>query len=369
MKKIKRLSVLAALIAGSSPLHQPSLASVQQPLFANNLPADIQNSSTINNSASASPGEEVLENSKTVDSTPPNNYILSLAEKLLNNLVAQTQEKPKPEDKAKFDRLMQYAAGENLYKSSFPQIMQEIARQFIGTSYQSNLLETSNIEKLVVTLNKLDCVLFVETVLAIARGVSVQNYSYDTFADRLSDQRYRDGRIDGYCSRLHYFNEWIADNEKRGTIRDMARELGGVTLHKKLDFMSQHKRMYPQLVSSDANYQCMVAMENRISEIDINYIPLSKIRSVYEKLQPGDIVAIATSIDGLDVTHTGLVYRTKNGNIGFIHASPAGAVKIAPDLQTYASRINRSIGIMLARPVDPRQMTQNNQLPSTVLHP
>ena len=323
MRKIKILSILVSLMAGSCVFPPASLAPMQElQILGNNSPIDGQSQPTFSNTSAAFP---------TVN-----------------------QEIVKPQDQAKFQKIMQDAVKQQLYRRSLPQIMQNIAQKFIGTPYQANLLDSSSVEKLVVTLNKFDCVLFVETVLAIARGVAEQNYSYPTFTAHLSDERYRDGKLNGYCSRLHYFSEWIADNQKRGIVRDIARHLGGVPLHKKQNFMSQHKRSYPQLMSNNDNYQCMVAAENRLNALEINYIPTSKIHSVYEKLQPGDIVGVATSIDGLDVTHTGLVYRMKNGNVGFIHASPGGAVKITPDLQAYVERINRSIGILLARPVDSR---------------
>jgi hypothetical protein len=71
-------------------------------------------------------------------------------------------------------------------------------------------------------------------------------------------------------------------------------------------------------------------------------------------MQAGDIVAIATKIKGLDFTHTGLVYRNRDRSIGLIHASPSGAVKISPDLQTYVNQVKEQQGIVIARPTDPR---------------
>ena len=58
-----------------------------------------------------------------------------------------------------------------------------------------------------------------ETVLATARGVAVSDTSYSGFARRLAEQRSRNGTMRGYCSRLHYFTEWPADNEDRGLLR------------------------------------------------------------------------------------------------------------------------------------------------------
>jgi hypothetical protein len=234
------------------------------------------------------------------------------------------------------------------------EIMQSISEYFLGNPYQENLLDKTKEEKLVITLKGFDCVLFVETVLAIARGIAIKDYSYERLVKNIENQRYWHGEMAGYCSRLHYFSSWIADNDKRGNVKDIAQDLGGIPLNKKLNFMSQHRNSYPQIANDQSSYQCLVDVENRINQLKINYIPQAKIRSIYSQLQPGDIIAVATDIKGLDVTHTGLVYRNDDGNIGFIHASPAGKVTIAYDLSRYISRVENSIGILVARPVDPR---------------
>jgi len=194
-------------------------------------------------------------------------------------------------------------------------------------------------------------------VLAIARGVAVQDYSYPTFVNHIRDQRYWNGQMNGYCSRLHYFSEWIFDNQQRGTVQNIGQKLGGVPLNKKLNFMTTHRQSYRPMAKDDTTYQCRVEREAQLNSVTVDYIPTNKIRRVYSQLQPGDIIAVATNIPGLDVTHTGLVYRQLNGNIGFIHASPAGQVTIARDLERYISRVDNAIGILVTRPIDPRQTT------------
>ncbi len=258
------------------------------------------------------------------------------------------------ENKARFQKVIQ-AFNRKLSDRPFGEIMQAIADELIGTPYQEGLLDQTKEEKLVVSLAGFDCVLFVETVLAIARGVAVQDYQYETFVDHIENQRYRDGKLNGYCSRLHYFSDWIADNQKRGNVANITKELGGVNLPKQLNFMSKHKDSYPQLKNSNSTYQCIVDMETNLESLRINYIPRSQVSRIYNRLQPGDIIAIATDIKGLDVTHTGLVYRTSKENIGLIHASPSGSVRIAPDLQTYVDRVEDSVGIIVARPLDSRR--------------
>jgi hypothetical protein len=273
------------------------------------------------------------------------------------NLYAQTptEDIPKTKDGERFRRVMQEAIAQKLHQRPMGEVVQAISQEFLGAAYKADLLDQSKEETLVVNLNQFDCVLFVENVLAIARGVAVQDYSYATFVNHLRDQRYWDGQINGYCSRLHYFYEWIYDNQKRGTIQNIGQQLGGVSLNKTLNFMSKHRQSYPPMANDDATYQCMIEREGQLNGVAIEYIPTKQIRRVYSQLQPGDIIAVATNIPGLDVTHTGLVYRQANGNMGFIHASPAGQVTIARDLERYVSRVEHAIGILVARPLDPRQ--------------
>lgn len=259
-----------------------------------------------------------------------------------------------PEDIARFERVVQYAKQQNFSDRPIGEIVQAIAGNFLGKPYAEGLLDKSGGEKLVITLDKFDCVLFVETVLAIARGVAVKDYEYQNFVGRIESQRYLNGKINGYCSRLHYFSEWINDNHKRQTVDNITAKLGGVPMDKKLNFMSQHRSSYPQMKEDEATYQCMVGVETKLAKSTVNYIPTNQIKSVYSQLQPGDIVAVATDVKGLDVTHTGLVYRNADGNIGLIHASPAGQVTVAYDLHRYISRVESAIGIVVARPIDPR---------------
>lgn len=262
-------------------------------------------------------------------------------------------------DIARFQQIMQYADGRSLYTRPLGEIMQAIGDQLLGSTYQANLLEQPGKEKLVVSLTRFDCVLFVETVLALARGVALQNYSYQTFTHNLENQRYRDGKLDGYCSRLHYFSEWMTDNQKRGNVLDVATNLGGISFSKMLDFMSKHRSSYPQIANDDTAYRCVQRMEANINPSTISYIPQPQIRKHYSLMQPGDIVAIVTDLPGLDVTHTGLVYRNADGTIGLIHAAPDVGVKVAPDLQAYVGTVEDSIGILVARPIDPRKRVES----------
>jgi Protein of unknown function (DUF1460) len=232
-------------------------------------------------------------------------------------------------------------------RKPFDQQIQSIAEQFLGAPYQGDMLDRTEPETLTLSLQKFDCVLFVESVLAIVRS----NGEAAGFVNRLQAQRYRQGQIQGYCSRLHYFSDWIADNQRRGFLQDLTPQLGGLSFKPQLDFMSRHWRSYPRLVANRDHRDCIDQMEQGLQTQARHYIPTDQIAKHYGALQSGDIVAIATSVSGLDVTHTGLVYRDSSGNVGIIHAAPMSGVKISRDLQRFVGQVDQAIGIMVARPL------------------
>ncbi len=259
-----------------------------------------------------------------------------------------------PPDQINFQRIMKYARDHDLSQRPIGNVMQAIAEQLLGTPYQEKLLDSSSTETLTLSLQKLDCVLFIESVLAITRGIIKQDYSTSTYIQNIQEQRYINGKLNGYCSRLHYFSEWLVENQKRNIVKSLTAELDGVPLNKTLNFMSTHWQTYPQLAHSEANRHCISKMESTLDNASIRYIPTNQIPSKFAALKSGDVIAIATKVPGLDVTHTGLVYRSQNGDIGLIHSAPVRGVMISPNLQRYVERLDDAIGILVARPVDPR---------------
>jgi len=368
MRNFWSLAVLGFAIAGGNNFLIPDVWAFQSQPAAGNLvsrQAEGEGAEVVPELTAESENGEVT-NKQTVSRFPSmfwdfNNLpeisyseLLSVLARRPDSNNTERETAAQPEDIARFEQVVQYAKKQNLHDRSIGEIVQAIADNFQGLPYAEGLLDKSGEEKLIVTLNKFDCVLFVETVLAIARGVAVQDYDYQNFVNRIEEQRYLNGKINGYCSRLHYFSEWINDNQKRQTVENITAELGGGPMNKTLNFMSQHRSSYPQMVKDEANYQCIVSQEADLAKTTVNYIPTNQIKSLYSQLKPGDIVAVATDVKGLDVTHTGLVYRNADGNMGLIHASPAGEVTVAYDLHRYISRAESAIGIVVARAIDPR---------------
>jgi Protein of unknown function (DUF1460) len=260
---------------------------------------------------------------------------------------------PETEDGRAYRQIVNYADRHDLSQKPMGQIMQAVADQLLGAEYQAGLLDREPQESLFVSLKKFDCFLFIETVLAIANNIKQQDYNYQAFTHKIEDQRYWNGKMNGYCSRLHYFSDWIEDNTRRDNVQNITQQLGGIDTVKKINFMTTHRSSYPNLAQGDLNFQCIARVENSLSST-FNYLPTQNIDQAYPQLQPGDIIGVATKIAGLDFTHTGLVYQQPNGEIGFIHASPAGKVVIAQDLQKYINNVENAIGIVVTRAIDPK---------------
>lgn len=258
-----------------------------------------------------------------------------------------------PETLATFEAILAKAGRENIAARPYGEVVQWVGEQLLGRPYQAGMLDAPLEETLIVDLRTFDCVLYIENVLAISRAIATVAPSYEAYANGVRDLRYRDGEQGAYCSRLHYFSEWIANNEDRGTLRNVTAGIGGQRFPKTLDFMSTHRSSYPRM-ASDSVYSCVVGVEQGLRGMQLFYIPQEKISDAYSQMQAGDIIATATNIGGLDVTHTGFVHKS-GARTGFMHASQASnEVKISPDLEDYVKGIRSQVGVIVVRPLDPR---------------
>lgn len=248
-----------------------------------------------------------------------------------------------------FDEVMAYAREQNLAVRPLGEIVQAVGLRLLGRPYVEGALDRTVEEALVVDLTGFDCVTFVENVLALAQAIEAGTPSYDAYVRNLEALRYRGGTLNGYCSRLHYFTDWMLDNERRGHVRLVTRDFGQ-PFDKTIDFMSGHRDAYPKLKGNDSLFACIEDMEVGLRDHGVYYVPQGDIRGIYGQLQAGDIIATATDIDGLDVTHTGFVFK-RDGQTGFLHASITGEVKVSDDLADYIASNKVQTGIIVARPL------------------
>lgn len=249
-----------------------------------------------------------------------------------------------------FNETMAWARAERLDTLPIGEIMVRLGRRFVGAPYRPGILEVPGPERLVVDLREYDCVTYVETMLALARMIRAGEDDFDTFRRELARIRYRNGVIDGYPSRLHYFSEWISDNEAKGIVQDVTRDLGGVADTEPIDFMSRNAESYPKL-SDPADLDAIRATEQALSTRPRYVIPEDRIAEVAPRIQNGDIIAATSSTPGLDVAHTGLAIWI-DGRLHLMHAPLVGkTVEISElPLAERIQRIEGQDGIMVARP-------------------
>ena len=266
-----------------------------------------------------------------------------------NSILAQ-QITCSPKDKAAVENKL--AEIEGMFQGNFGETMVNVGKTFMKTPYVAKTLEIGDTETLVVNLQGLDCTTFVENVLAFSKLLRKEEDTFDAFINNLEAIRYKDGKLDGYASRLHYFSEWIANNAEKGLLKDITGEIGGAEITKDINFMSTHRDLYPFL-ADDMNYSKIKASENYLNSQAICVLAQDEIAKNEHLIQSGDIIALATSINGLDVTHTGIATREKDGRIHLLHAS-TGSMQVEVSklpLADYLKGIKSNTGIMVARPL------------------
>jgi hypothetical protein len=164
--------------------------------------------------------------------------------------------------------------------------------------------------------------------------------------------RYRGGKRGGYTSRLHYFSEWITDGARRGLVKDMGKELGGVVDPRPLRFMTEHRASYPAF-ADEAVFREVQAIERGLDGHPRRVVPAGRIGEVADRIETGDVLAFATAIPGLDVTHTAFAYRDAANVLRVLHAPLSGGVVeiTRRTLPEYVAAIRRATGILVARPL------------------
>jgi hypothetical protein len=255
-----------------------------------------------------------------------------------------------PLDSLIFEEKMAWAQREGLAQMPMGSAIAALGRTFVGAPYTPGTLEVEGPERLVVNLRELDCVTFVESVLAMVRILRAGTPDYASFQRELVRIRYRDGTLAGYPSRLHYFSEWIADNEAKGIVVDVTRELGGASRPGPLGFMSAHRDSYRQLADPAVAAE-IGRLETELSGRERFYIPENSIAAMAGGIQDGDIIAATSTLDGLDIAHTGFALWV-GGQLHLMHAPLVGSVVEISErpLAERLQRITAQDGIMVARP-------------------
>ncbi|MBN1474930.1 MAG: DUF1460 domain-containing protein [Syntrophaceae bacterium] len=236
-------------------------------------------------------------------------------------------------------------------KITFGDLVAGIALCFLGASYKEATLEVPGPEKLIVNLRQFDCFTFVESMLALARWFASGKKSPREYLKQLKLIRYRKGTIAGYSSRLHYFTDWLSDNEKKKIIKNITKALGGRSRRGEINFMTTNCGLYTAL-KNKKELQKMLAAEKNLSRKTFAIIDKNKFSASKEKIKNGDIVAFASAQEGLDVAHVGFALW-QGRNLYLLHAaSKERAVVISKKtLAAYLKSNKRFTGVIVARPV------------------
>ncbi len=240
------------------------------------------------------------------------------------------------------------------------EVMAMLGTTFVGTPYEPGTLELAGPERLVVNLRGFDCVTLVEHLLVLARLTRAEAPTLladegplrDRYREELTTLRYRDGVLDGYPSRLHYFSEWLQDAEAKGFVRDVTQELGGVEDPRPIHFMSSNAEAYRQLGEDPAYLMAVRETEAALNERVRHYIPQERIADIEDGIRNGDVIAAVSTLEGLDVAHTGIAIR-HGGRVHLLHAPLVGdSVEISErPLAERIQAISGQQGIIVARPL------------------
>ncbi len=207
---------------------------------------------------------------------------------------------------------------------SVGQRMKFISARLLGTPYFVNPLIGSMTEPevFVATLAGFDCVTFMETVLALARVGQVEG-----FLELLREIRYTHGKVE-WRKRHHYATDWARHNIWHGLLRDCTRGEGTMIKTKALKTVAG---LRPRIVS-------------------FRYFPKRKLPRISRQLADGDLIFFVSTRKGLDVFHTGIVFR-EGDRVILRHAARSRGGVVEQELAEFV-KANRMPGFIIARPTE-----------------
>lgn len=198
-----------------------------------------------------------------------------------------------------------------------------LSRHFLGLPYKTNLVGSADTsEMFMASLDGFDCVTYVETILALARSSSV-----DEFTEWLRAIRYEEGRVK-WERRNHYMASWIRNNIKKGILRRISGRVPVISKERTLNVV-------PGLPPKKARFVC---------------VPKTSIGKLKPHLKTGDLIFFASTRKHLDVFHCGIVVR--DGERALMrHAARSRNGVVEQDLSEFL-KSNRMAGVIVVRPAE-----------------
>ena len=259
-----------------------------------------------------------------------------------------------------FNRLVAKAKAGNWKALPVGERTAAVGQALVGTRYKHFTLEIDNrIESPSVNFQGMDCWTFFEIALSFARMLNEpeSNWTPERLLHYIEMDRYRGGECTGeYLSRLHYLEDWLYDNNRRGLVEDLTRELGGRSVPHSAREMTAGWRHYRYLAANRSLLGPLARMEANVSSRPLYEIPKDRVAGIESKLRSGDIIGIISRDRGglRSTAHVGLALRTSDGVLHFMHASSPsnyGRVVVDSQLSKYLYRYRSDSGILVARPL------------------
>ena len=178
-----------------------------------------------------------------------------------------------------------------------------LSNTFLGLEYQESTLiggeHTS--EVFVINLQGVDCLTFIEYIEAMRLSKS-----FSEFQTNLRRVRYESGVV-SFSKRNHFFTDWIGNN------KDFVRNVTG-------EITARATRRVRKILNVRGDGTFLLPGIQPV-EREIDYIPTEHIDdAVFHAMKTGDYIGIYSGLQGLDVSHVGIVIR--DGETVFLrHAS------------------------------------------------
>ncbi|PKL51423.1 MAG: DUF1460 domain-containing protein [Nitrospira bacterium HGW-Nitrospira-1] len=202
---------------------------------------------------------------------------------------------------------------------------------FIDLAYRESTLigDSSAAEVFVINLSWVDCFTFIDYIEAMRLSDS-----FDGFLKNLQQVRYLNSIV-SYENRKHFFTDWSA--YEPASVEDVTEQIGKGRIESVLKTLNLKEDGTSLLAGFGSCRRT------------IKYIPPENINgSVIHKLKTGDYAGVYSAMQGLDVSHVGIIIKAGN-TISLRHASSDRRYRKVID-QGFQEYISEKPGLIILRP-------------------